>query len=279
LGVEIITNTREVDGMEVVYVSGGTFQMGSSEAEIDAAFQQCKQDRGAGECSRERFEDEAPPHAVTLDSFWVDKTEVTNTQFAAFLNERGNQKEGGATWMDLNDETSLIENAGGAYRPKSGYDSHPVIEVSWYGAAAYCEWVGGRLPTEAEWEYAARGQQGDTYPWGDDAPTCDLAQFEACSGTTLPVGSFPNAASRGGVQDMAGNVWEWVDDWYDGYASTTAQTDPTGRETGDKRVLRGGSWDWYAYNVRSANRFSSQPERTHHDVGFRCVSAATPFPS
>ena len=125
------TWVRSVDEMVVVYVPGGTFLMGSDVNDPDAE------------------SDEHPPHRVTLDRFWIDQTEVTNAQFATFLNERNNQKGGGVTWLDLEPEFCLIERVGGEYRPKSGYADHPVIEVSWYGAAAYCDWAGARLPTEA----------------------------------------------------------------------------------------------------------------------------------
>jgi len=247
------TMTREVDGMVMVYVPGGTFEMGSAEAD----------------------DDEQPVHSVTLDGFWIDKYEVTNAQFAVFLNERRNQTEGGVTWLDLDDEYSLIEEVSGEFRPKSGYQNHPVVEVSWYGAAAYCEWAGGQLPTEAEWEYAARGPEGNIYPWGEDEPTCELAQLGGCSGATMPVGSLPDGASWWDALDMAGNVWEWVNDWFGEYQST-AQNNPTGPETGEYRVLRGGSWHLNAYFIRSALRVGNQPHITTNDIGFRCAVAATP---
>jgi len=249
------TRSRSTDGMVMVYVPGGTFQMGSTDG----------------------GDDEKPVHAVTLDSFWIDQYEVTNEQFAAFLNEQGNQTEGGATWLDLEDEDCLIEGEGGEYRPKSGYQDHPVIEVSWYGAQAYCEWAGGRLPTEAEWEYAARGPDGNTYLWGE-AFECSRGNFygESCDGyeRTAPVGSFEDGASWCGALDMAGNVWEWVVDWYGEYLST-AQKNPTGPEAGDYKVLRGGSWVTSPISVRSANRYGDIPDVRFGGVGFRCVGAST----
>jgi formylglycine-generating enzyme required for sulfatase activity len=240
--------------MVMVYVPGGTFQMGSSEG-----------DSGA-------HDDEFPQHTVTLDDFWIDQTEVTNAQFAAFLNDQGNQTEGGTTWLELEDEYCLIEQVEGQYRPKSGYADHPVIEVSWYGADAYCGWVGAQLPTEAKWEYAARGKQGYIYPWGNDAPTCERAQGE-CSGRTVPVGSLPDGASWCGALDMAGNVWEWTADWYGDYPSG-AQTDPTGPADGGPKVLRGGGWrhDW-GY-VRAAGRGYNAPSGRVSYIGFRCAGVA-----
>jgi hypothetical protein len=129
------TWTRPTDEAVMVYVPAGEFEMGSTEGDSD----------------------EQPVHDVTLDGFWIDKHEVTNAQFAAFLNEKGNQEEGGTTWLELDSDDCLIEKSGEEFRPKSGYADHPVVEVSWYGAKAYAKWVGGQLPSEAEWEYAARG--------------------------------------------------------------------------------------------------------------------------
>jgi formylglycine-generating enzyme required for sulfatase activity len=239
----------------MVYVPGGTFRMGSTDGNSD----------------------EQPVHSVTLDSFWIDRTEVTNAQFAAFLNEQGNQTEGGVTWLDQEDETCLIEQVSGEYRPKSGYDDHPVINVSWYGANAYCEWAGARLPTEAEWEYAARGPDGYTYPWGNDTPTCELAHFVGCSGDTVAVDSLPRGASWCEALGMAGNVWEWVNDWYHSdYYDVSPSSNPPGPDAGDSKVLRGGAWSSYAYEVRSAHRSRYFPLSRLEDWGFRCVGASTP---
>jgi formylglycine-generating enzyme required for sulfatase activity len=240
--------TRTQDGARMVGVPAGTFEMGSPEGD----------------------EDEQPVHDVTLDGFWLDQTEMTNAQFAAFLNEEGNQEEGDVTWLDVEDEDCLIEQSGGEFQPKRGYADHPVIEVSWYGARAYCEWAGGRLPTEAEWEYAARGSEGHIYPWGDEDPTCDLAQYVSCSGRTVPVGSFPDGASWCDALDMSGNVWEWVADWYGDYSSE-AQANPTGPETGENRVLRGGSWDYSPNFLRGAHRGWAPPDYRFNYGGFRCA--------
>ncbi len=277
----------------MVYVPGGEFRMGSSEAEIAAAYEQCERDPGTGgACPEDWAEAESPQHTVTLDAFWIDQTEVTNAQFATFLNERGNQTEGGATWLELEDEDCLIEQVSGAYRPRRGHDNHPVIEVSWYGALAYCEWAGARLPTEAEWEYAARGPQGLVYPWGD-AFDCSRGNFddetqkddyvvpggEGCDGyeRTAAVGSFKTGASWCGALDMAGNVWEWVADWYGKYPSAPG-TNPTGPAQGEIKVLRGGSWNNFPGWVRSASRFRFKPHLRDNTSGFRCVASPTPSP-
>jgi len=232
----------------MVYVPAGEFEMGGTDGDPD----------------------EQPVHNVALAGFWVDQTEVTNAQFAAFLNARGNQEEGGVTWLDLQNEDCLIEWVGDEFRPKSGYADYPVIEVSWYGAVAYCEWVGARLPTEAEWEYAARGTEGRIFPWGSDAPTCEQAQFRACSGRTVPVGSLLDGASWCQALDMAGNVWEWVSDWYGGYSSGR-RVNPTGPSFGERRVLRGGSFHFVPYSMRGTNRNSHRPDFTNYSSGFRCA--------
>jgi serine/threonine-protein kinase len=282
------TRVRTTDGMTMVYVPAGRFQMGSSDDDLVYALQLCNESRG--DCMRAWFEHEQPIHSVTLDGFWTDRTEVTNAQFATFLNEQGNQTEGDATWLNI--EVSLIERAGGQFRPRGGYADHPVVKVSWYGARAYCEWAGGRLPTEAEWEYAARGPDGNIYPWGDEFD-CSRGNFddetqmddkvvpggEGCDGyeRTAPVGSFESGASWVGALDLAGNVWEWVADWYGHYPST-AQTNPAGPGTGDYSVLRGGSWGYYANDVRSAYRVRGSYLNSYRFMGVRCVGASTPLP-
>jgi formylglycine-generating enzyme required for sulfatase activity len=265
------TMVRGKDNALMVYVPAGQFQMGSAENDPDA------------------FDNEKPQHTVYLDAFWIDQTEVTNAQFAAFLNEQGNQTQGRTTWLQLESEYCLIEQVSGEYRPKSGYDDHPVVVVSWYGADAYCAWVGARLPTEAEWEYAARGPDGYIYPWGD---TFDGERLSFCDANctydwkntdyddgyakTAPVGSFEAGASWCGALDMAGNVWEWVSDWYDNHYPSAPQTNPTGPATGGSKVLRGGSWSYVSNIVRSASRNGNRPSDGYGNMGFRCVGASTP---
>jgi formylglycine-generating enzyme required for sulfatase activity len=205
---------------DMVHVPAGEFTMGSNEGESD----------------------EQPVNTVYLDAFYIDEYEVTNGQFAQFLNEQGNQEEGGVTWVDIGAEYCLITESEGQYQPRSGYSDHPVVEVSWYGARAYCQWAGKGLPTEAEWEKAARGTDGRTYPWGEGID-CDHAQYGKCGGQTMLVGSKPKGASPYGALDMAGNVWEWVADWYDsGYYATSPESNPRGPTSEDCRVIRGGSW-------------------------------------
>ena len=223
--------------------------------------------------------DEMPQHKVYLDGFWIDRTEVTNARYAAFLNTSGNQEEGGTTWLDTDSEYCRIEQDGDEFRPEEGYGDHPVIEVSWYGAAAYCEWAGRRLPTEAQWEKAARGTDGRMYPWGQQIASCEYAVLreddEGCGkGRTWPVGSKPKGASPYGALDMTGNVWEWVADYYDDdYYDNSPSVNPEGPplEEDPHRGLRGGGWSHTWELGRSAARSHEAAHRSGGDTGFRCV--------
>ncbi len=265
------TWTRPGDEAVMVYVPAGEFEMGSGDDEI--AYAQQLYDEYGGTGRREDFEREQPAHTVALDGFWIDQTKISNAQFTAFLNEHGNQEQGGATWLDLGEGNSSIEQNEGMFQPERGYDDHPVMQVSWYGAAAYCESVGARLPTEAEWEYTARGPEGYAFPWGNDDPTCERAHFAGCiPEDTAPVGSFPDGASWCGALDLTGNVWEWVADWYGDY-SAERQINPTGPSSGQTRVLRGGSWGSKPAVVRSGFRYRYLPMVTFN-FGFRCARDA-----
>lgn len=244
------TLTRPGDGMVLVYVPGGTFEMGSLPTD-----------------------DTWGPHTVTLDGYWIDQTEVTNAQFAAMLNILGNPEEGGITWLEIEQmENAQIRLVGNEFQPDPGKDDYPVVEISWFGASAYCDWIGGRLPTEAEWEYAARGPENFVYPWGNDTPTCELAQFGGCGDYSVPVGSL-EGASWVGAKDMAGNVWEITATYYTEYP-TEPQTNPTGPETGEwwDRVARGGSFMSAPDTLHTAYRYrglGSQP-----NFGFRCAASS-----
>jgi formylglycine-generating enzyme required for sulfatase activity/L-ascorbate metabolism protein UlaG (beta-lactamase superfamily) len=253
------TWTRSTDGMVMIYVPGGTFQMGSTDAQIDEAMALCEQYPDEyGKCEVETFEEESPQHAVTLDGFWIDRTEVTNAQYTLCVADGACRKSRLADQPAYND------------------DDYPVAGIPWQDAADYCGWSGGRLPTEAEWEYAARGPEGRVYPWGDefdcgrgnfwdDATGCDDGYREPA-----PVGSFPTGASWCGALDMAGNAWEWVADVYGPYPAE-AETDPAGPATGSERILRGGSWGYLPAFVRSAYRYPVPPTANYLAVGFRCV--------
>jgi formylglycine-generating enzyme required for sulfatase activity len=243
------TQVSPVDGMILLYVPEGEFLMGAADSDPAAT------------------RAEKPQHTVYLDAFWIDQTEVTSAMYAKCV-------------------------AGGKCKPRkcltgSKYDQHPAVCVDWFNAEAYCEWAGRRLPTEAEWEKAARGTDGRLYPWGNEPPTCEYAIMDDGSGygcgerdtAVALVGSKPKGASPYGALDMAGNVWEWVNDWYDPkYYSTSSYRNPTGPASGYGPVLRGGAWNAKADRVRVAYRISHSNNPTGGDsgIGFRCSASPGP---
>ena len=225
---------------------------------------------------------------VYLDSFYLDAYEVTNQNFVAFLAALGNQVEEGNTWLDSGTATSQrpINSRNGQWQINPGWENHPVIYATWYGARAYCAWQGGRLPTEAEWEKAARGPaDARLYPWGnsyapDRANICDSrcptvwanSRIDDGYATTAPVGSYPGGASPYGLHDMSGNVFEWTTDWYvPDYYSRAPAVNPLGPESGDRYVVRGGSWRRNGRGVHLSYRFSYEAHLGYEDVGFRCA--------
>ena len=231
------TWVRPTDGMVMVYVPKGVFTMGSILGD----------------------QDEQPVHYVDVDAFWIDQTEITKTMYAKF-------------------DSSMSPGPG------------PAQHVTWEQAAAYCAWAGGRLPTEAEWEKAARGPERRVFPWGGQSPTGDLANFADASSnldwadltvddgyrTIAPVGSFPAGTSSYGALDMAGNVSEWVSDWYAETYAIAADPikNPQGPEEGDFRVLRGGSYYSNSFGIRSADRSWYIPDGSTDYIGFRCVKSS-----
>jgi formylglycine-generating enzyme required for sulfatase activity len=204
--------------------------------------------------------DEHPQHTVYLDAFWIMQTEVTNAQYAKCVAAGACSAPDNNRWQD------------------AAYADHPVIYVDWNQASAYARWAGGRLPTEAEWEKAARGTDGRTYPWGNEAPAASLANCCEFVNDTTPVGSYPAGASPYGALDMAGNVWEWTADWYDGsyYSQSPVQT-PTGPANGNSRVVRGGAYHNDADVVRVALRNWSDPGGRSWVGGFRVASSSPGF--
>ncbi len=228
-------------------VPAGEFSMGSSMGLFDTA--------------------ESPLHTVELDSFYIQVYEVTNEQYADFLSDPS--IDGVAHYYALMD----IDQYGEAYQPALGLNKYPVRYVTWDDAVAYAEWIGGWLPTEAQWEKASRGPN-DTriFPWGDTI-SAGLCNFSNSLGGLWEVGKS-SGTSYYGCYDIVGNVWEWVADWYDdNYYNQSPSYEPTGPLTGEYRVLRGGSYLDNEYSVRCAKRSFSEPGERYAEVGFRCAMA------
>lgn len=223
---------------DMVLVPAGEFMMGSTDGDPD----------------------EKPAHRIRVDGFYMDKYEVTVKQYAEFLREEGGDRP--SDWQTMS---------------KTANQNRPVMGVDWAEAARYCKWAGKRLPTEAEWEKAARGTDGRLYPWGNDPPTplhANYGKKEWGNHEALePVGKLENGKSPYGIYDMAGNVWEWVSDWYDNdYYKQSPSENPTGPSTGGFKVIRGGSWNTSARNLRAADRYFDPPSfRSQYVPGFRCA--------
>jgi eukaryotic-like serine/threonine-protein kinase len=243
------------DGMVLVQIPAGEFAMGSSKAQDPQA-----------------LDEEVPQHVVYLDDYWIDKTEVSNAQYALCVADGACTKPA---------RSSSITRA--SYYDNSEYADYPVILVSWSQAAAYCAWAGRRLPMEAEWEKAARGSDGRIYPWGNTfvgtlLNYCDLncqnswkdSRFDDGYYDTSPLGKYPDGASMYGVLDMAGNVYEWVADWFAPY-SPGPQSNPAGPDSGQERIIRGGSWGDDPAHVRSPIRSRINPDSWLDFIGFRCA--------
>jgi formylglycine-generating enzyme required for sulfatase activity len=218
-------------------------------------------------------EDERPQHKVNLDEFFIDRNQVTNSQFAQFLNAVGPQGTGGEKYYDIDDNDARIHKRGNKWMADAGHENRPVVEASWLGARAYCASAGKRLPTEAEWEKAARGTDARKYPWGNEQPDGSRAHFNSGWNDFRDVGSLFKGASPYGALDMVGNGWEWVSSAYKPYPY-----DPSdGREdlTQDQvRGTRGGGQDSKADELTVTQRgrhVSRNPRGGHHNIGFRCA--------
>jgi len=256
--------------MEFIHIPAGEFLMGSDSQE-----------------DREADADEQPRHLVNLPDYWIGHSPVTNAQFGTFVRAEDYRTtaevEGyGWIWTDRNWE----HIPGADWRHPAGPDStieqksnHPVVQLSWEDVSAYCKWLSRltgqkiTLPTEAEWEKAARGTTGRRFPWGDQAPDVNRCNFGMNVNDTTPVGRYsPQGDSPYGCVDMAGNVWEWCADWYDeNYYPNAPRSSPTGPDTGQYRAIRGGSWDYGARFMRAAFRLWYTPAYRYDNQGFRCL--------
>ena len=232
---------------EMVAIPAGPFPMGSSEGP----------------------DDERPAHEVNVPAYSIDRFAVTNAQYAEFLNT----VSAAARLYDFDDPDARIHRRGERWATDAGYENHPVVEVPWGGAVAYCKGHGKRLPTEAEWEKAARGIDARRYPWGAELPDKRRAQHGAGWNETAPIDAFPAGASPYGVRDMAGNAWEWVSSAYRPYPyrADDGREDP---KPGPVRGTRGGGHDSSAAEITTTQRgrtLSRNPASGHHNIGFRCV--------
>ena len=252
--------TREKDGMNMILIEAGEFSIGSEMGEPD----------------------ERPVHKVSLDAYWIDETEVTNAMYAACV-------KAGACRLPMEMGSYTRDH----YYDSRQFSNYPVIHLDWTMAETYCKWAEARLPSEAEWEMAAGGSRGSIYPWGNEWDVVSIKRLNFADrnnpeaalemsaddgfADTSPVGSFPGGQSVFGLYDMAGNVWEWIADWYDpAYYATSPANNPTGPnepplDLPEMRVLRGGSWVASQNVFRIANRNGLEPSKSSSSIGFRCA--------
>lgn len=241
---------RADDGAEMVLVPAGAFTMGGTGKGID--------EDGA----------EAPTHQVALPAFLIDRLEVTTTLYCRFLNETGKaQDEQGHDFIGLAAHMP-VEQAGGQWRPMAGRESFPMTNVTWHGARAYAKWAGKRLPTEAEWEKAARGTDGRKFVWGADF---DAGMMRFGQDNLGPVGERPSGASVYGCLDMAGNAWEWTSSQFKPYPYVGTDGREDAANTTERRVARGGSFTGEPYIATTTYRFRPRPEDAYYFLGFRCA--------
>ena len=261
----------------MLLIPAGSFEMGTAVGDIER-LQQIYQLSFAG-----LFTPETPKHTVYLDAFYMDKYPATNAQFKAFL-EAQPQWQPDSIPGQYHNGDYLKHWPGNNYPPDKG--DHPVVFVSWYAAVAYAHWAGKRLPTEAEWEYAARGGlAGKEFPWGDDPVDLSRANYgQSGLGETTPVGHYP--PNGYGLHDLAGNVWEYcLDEWQADFYASSPTSNPvagnglfSGREflrVTTRRVIRGGSWGGAPVNLRVAYRDSHPPTGAGSHVGFRCARSVS----
>jgi sulfatase modifying factor 1 len=249
----------EKDGAEMVLVPAGTFLYGSK---VD---------------DKEAEKNEKPQQSLLLPDFYIGMYPVTNEQYCRFINDSAVKVKELGKWLDIGGagdypigEKNRLKEKAGRFIVEEGYERHPVITVSWHGAMAYCEWAGLRLPSEVEWEKAARGTDGRKYPWGSEFKD-DACNFGRKYKGTTEVSRFENGKSPYGCYDMSGNVWEWCADWYSDNNERTPDDPIKGPDNGSYRVLRGGSWGYGDNALRSARRGRNPPGNRDNGIGFRCV--------
>jgi len=278
----------------MVTIQGGMFAMGTTPLEIASAVDQCQQ-RDGGNCEASFGQDSTPQVQVELQPFQIEQTEVSFNQYTTFLNwlsSQGISHRTGCSGFpciqtqneDPNNAIITFDSAN--YNVPSTLNNYPVYGVTWYGAQAYCEALGRRLPTEAEWEFSAKGGDGFVYPWGNQWTEANAkTRIPRDAAAPVPIDDYPLGRSPFGALNMAGNVAEWVQDWYDpNYYSSLFQqqpvVDPQGPPTGVQKVLRGGSWDALPFFARTVHRQSWPPapdnlnETYPRWIGFRCAADA-----
>ena len=282
----VVPDKSTHDGAKLIYIPEGEFVRGLSEEQLSLIISLCP------DCKRDYVDDEMPQTSIYLDSFWIDEKEVTNAQFARFVDETGyitsaEKKLNDATYVfDLRIKDFVFtpdadwQHPHGKSSNINGLDTLPVTQVSWDDAYAYCTWAGRRLPTEAEWEKAARGTDGALFVWGNEPPSGQLLNFNLQFQGPRPVGSYNMGVSPYGIYDMAGNVWEWVSDYYsESYFQIAPDKNPSGPISGDGHVLRGGSWASEfkdLYLVTATSRIWNWSYTRSDVLGIRCAVTATP---
>jgi len=244
----------------LLYVPAGKFVMGNKLEDTRA---EClKMMKAQSLCEPIWFNAEQPPHEVELSAFWIDQTEVTNAMYEKCVKD-------GVCKAPTNTSSPTHSN----YYGNAMFANYPVLYANWNMAKIYCNYAGRRLPTEAEWEKAARGTDGRIYPWGSESPNSTSLNYDANIGDVTEVGKYPKGKSYYGAYDMAGNVAEWVNDWFSGtYYKNSPLVNPLGPDKGQDRVLRGGSFNASVF-VRSTSRYWFDPSFTDFNFGFRCASS------
>jgi eukaryotic-like serine/threonine-protein kinase len=268
----VLKSISPKDGMTMIYINEGEFLMGTTEDQAAFNIQKCISDtKNTQPICEEFLKGEVPQHKVFLDAYWIDQTDITNEMYSKCVSNGVCRRP-----------YEAYSHTRKGYYGNSLFNDYPVIYVDWDQAKSYCQWVGRRLPTEAEWEKAARGTDGRTYPWGEGIDGWK-ANYLGLNDTT-PVNNHPDGVSPYEIYDMAGNVSQWVADWYDEtyYQSKLNWHNPIGCSGNycfynyPFKVIRGGGWNSGMYDVRSAFRFYASPSTVEDNIGFRCAASLIP---